>query len=57
MVVSLVPGLVLDVPDSARIEEWALHDPAAWDLENIRDLLAVIDARVEALNLRLTPAR
>jgi len=57
VVVSLVPGLALEVPGSADLEEWDLPDPAAWNLKHIRDLIEVIDARVEALTLRLTQAQ
>lgn len=57
VVVSLVPGLALDVPKSTRLEEWALPDPAAWHLEHVRSLVAVLDDRVGALAARLTPAR
>lgn len=53
VIVSLVPGLALAVPQTARLEEWALPDPAEWDLEHIRELVTAIDERVADLAQRV----
>lgn len=51
IVVTMKPGLTLPGPVGGRLVEWQFPDPAAWDIDGVRELRDAISDAVRGLTI------